>query len=148
MSGSSGRCPRCGYVLRYTTTGYSCNFCGLNGRRSVSSIVASTEGSLRRKVQEFLDPRRTVSYNRPVQRAFQACLFCGVNIPFGSITCRTCGKPQTTSFSDQDRRVFDYVAAHDGVISISNAALDLSMPMSLLTASLERLKATGVLKQE
>ena len=148
MSGSSDRCPRCGYVLRYSTTSYSCNFCGLNGTRSVSSIMASAEGTLRKKVQKFLDPRRTISYNQPVQRAFQACLFCGVNIPFGSITCPTCKKPQTTSFSDQDRRVFDYVAAHDGVISISNAALDLSMPMDLLTASIERLKATGALKQE
>ena len=148
MSGSSGRCPRCGYVLRYTTTGYSCNYCGLNGRRPVSSIIASAEGTLRNRVQKFLDFRRPISYNRPVQRAFQACLFCSVNIPFGSITCPTCGKPQTTSLSDQDRRVFEYIAAHDGVISISNAALDLSMPMHLLTASIERLKATGVMKQE
>lgn len=148
MSGSPRRCPRCGYVLRYSTTGYSCDFCGLKRARPTSSIISSAERTLKRKVQEFLEPHRTIAYNQPVQRSFQSCVFCGLNIPFGSITCPACGKPQTTSLSDQDRKVFDYIAAHDGVISISHAALDLSIPVELLTTSIERLKATGVLKQE
>ena len=148
MSTSPSRCPRCGYVLRYTKTGYSCDFCGLKGKRSASSVIASAERDLRRRVQDFLEPRRRVVYNQPVQRSFQTCIFCSQNIPFGSIACPACGKLQTTSLSDQDRRVFDYITAHDGTISISNAALDLSMPIGQLTASIERLKATGVLKQE
>ena len=143
-----GRCPRCGYVLRYSRTGYSCDFCGLKGMRSASDIIASTENSLRRKLQEFLEPRKPVAYSQPMQRSFQICIFCGKNIPFASITCPLCGKPQTISLSDQDKRVFDYITAHDGIISISTAAFDLSMSVDQLTASIERLKATGVLKQE
>jgi len=147
MSTSSSRCPRCGYVLRYTRTGYSCDFCGLKGTRSASDIIASTENSLRRKVQEFLEPRKPVTYTQPTPRPFQICVFCRMNIPFGSVTCPLCGKPQT-SLSEQDRRVFDYITAHDGTISISNAALELSMPLDQLTTSIERLKALGALKQE
>jgi hypothetical protein len=134
--------------LRYSTTGYSCDFCGLKRTKPASSIIASAERTLKRRVQGFLEPHKTIPYSQPVQRSFQSCVFCGLNIPFGSITCPTCGKPQTTSFSEEDRKVFDYIAAHDGVISISHAALDLSIPVELLTTSIERLKATGVLKQE
>jgi ribosomal protein L37AE/L43A len=148
MSRSPGRCPRCGYVLRYSTTGYSCDFCGLKRTRPASNIIASAEKTLKRKVQEFLEPRMTIPYSQPVQRSFQSCVFCGLNIPFGSVTCPACGKPQTTSLGDQDRKVFDYIAAHDGVISMSHAALDLSLPIELLASSIERLKATGILKQE
>jgi predicted amidophosphoribosyltransferase len=148
MSASPSRCPRCGYVLRYSRTGYSCDFCGLKGNRSASSIIASLDRSLRRRVQYFFEPRRTVVYNQPVQRSFQSCIFCGQNIPLGSLTCPVCRRPQTLGLSDQDRRVFDYITAHDGTISISNAALDLSMSIDQLTASIEHLKATGVLRQE
>ena len=148
MSASPGRCPRCGYVLRYSKKGYSCDFCGLKGKRSTSSTIASVERNLRRRVQGFLESRRPVVYNQPVQRSFRTCIFCSQNIPFGSIACPACGKTQTTSLNDQDRRVFDYITAHDGTISISTAVLDLSMPIGQLTASIERLKATGVLKQE
>jgi len=148
MSTSPTRCPRCGYVLRYSRTGYSCDFCGFKGNRSPSSIISSLERTLRRRVQDFLEPRRTVVYNQPVQRSFQICIFCGQNIPFGSLTCPACRKPQSLGLSDQDRRVFDYITAHDGTISISNAALDLSMSVDQLTASIEHLKATGVLRQE
>ena len=148
MTASSSRCPRCGYVLRFSRTGYSCDFCGLKGTRSASDIMASTEDNLKRRLQEFLEPRKPVAYNQPIQRSFQVCIFCGRNIPFASITCPLCGKPQTISLSDQDRRVFDYITAHDGTISISTAAFELSMPLDQLTASIERLKATGVLKQE
>jgi hypothetical protein len=119
----------------------------LKGTRP-SSIIASLERSLRRRVQDFLEPRRPIIYNQPVQRSYQVCIHCGLNIPFGSMNCAACGKPQTIGLSDQDRRVFDYIKAHDGTISISNAALDLSMPVDQLTASIERLKATGVLRQE
>jgi len=148
MPVSSSRCPRCGYVLRFGRTVYSCDFCGLKGMRSASDIVASTESSLRRRVQDFLEPRKPVVSNQPFQRSFQICIFCGRNIPFASTTCPLCRKPQTISLSDQDRRVFDYITAHDGTISISTAAFELSMPLDELTASIERLKATGVLKQE
>jgi len=148
MSASPSRCPRCGYVLRYGRTGYSCDFCGLRETRSTPSMIASLERSLRRKVEDFFEPRRSVVYNQPVQRSFQACVVCGQNIPFGSLTCPVCRRPQTLGLSDQDRRVFDYIAAHDGTISISNAALELSMSVDQLTTSIEHLKATGVLKQE
>jgi len=148
MPVSSSRCPRCGYVLRFSGTGYSCGFCGLKGARSASDIIASTESSLRRRVHDFLEPRKPVAYNQPTHRSFQICIFCGRNIPFASIACPLCGKPQPINLSDQDRRVFDYITAHDGTISISTAAFELSMPLDQLTASIERLKATGILKQE
>jgi len=147
MSASSSRCPRCGYVLRYTRTGYSCDFCGLKGMRSASDIISSTETSLRRRVQEFLEPRKSITYTQPTQRPMQICVFCRMNIPLGSVACPLCGKPQT-NLNDQDRRVLDYITAHDGTISISTAATELSMPLDQLSLSIERLKVLGALKQE
>ena len=150
MTQPSGRCPRCGYVLRYNTRGYSCDFCGLKGTRSVSSIVADAERNLREKVQGFLEPhpQRRVIYRVPTSQPLQSCVFCGLSIPFGTVTCPFCGKSRAENFNDQDRRVFEYIAAHDGAISISRAAIDLSISTDMLIASIERLKASGVLKQE
>jgi len=149
MSAPPNRCPRCGYVLRYSRTGYACDFCGLRGTQPASSIIASLETSLKRRIQNLLEPKRPpIAYNQPVQRSFQTCIFCGQSIPFGSVACPACRKPQSLGLSEQDRRVFDYITSHNGTISISNAATELSISIDQLTASIELLKRTGVLRQE
>jgi DNA-binding MarR family transcriptional regulator len=45
-----------------------------------------------------------------------------------------------------DQQVLDYIATHDGTISLSQAAQDLSMSPGALGLTIERLKAAGFLK--
>ena len=144
---SARRCPRCGYVLRYIGMDYSCDFCGLRGRRSITNILSSIERSLRSKVAGFLEPRTFTTYYQAYTQ-FGVCAFCGGNIADGSITCPSCGRIQAENLIDQDRRVLEYIEAHGGTISISQAETDLAITSELLAASIERLKSTGVLKQE
>ena len=145
---SSGRCPRCGYVLRYTMTNYLCDFCGLRGSRSAGSAIASVERSLREKVRRFLAVRRNPTYHGMAPVQLRTCVFCGFILPQGSTTCPGCGSVRTESLMDLDKRVFDYVLNHGGTISISQGAQELSISSEALTAAIERLKATGVLNQE
>lgn len=145
---SSRRCARCGYVLRYSATGYSCDFCGLRGSRSISSTMASIERSLRERVRKFLVPSRNVTYHRPMPVQLRTCVFCGFILPQGSTTCPGCGSARTESLMELDKRVFDYILIHEGTISISQGAQELSISTEALTAAIERLKTTGVLNQE
>jgi DNA-binding IclR family transcriptional regulator len=46
-----------------------------------------------------------------------------------------------------DEQVLDYIAAHNGTISLSQAAQDLSMSHDALRLTIERLKAAGLLQQ-
>jgi DNA-binding MarR family transcriptional regulator len=45
-----------------------------------------------------------------------------------------------------DQQVLDYIASHDGTISLSQAAQDLSMSLQALGVTIERLKSAGFLK--
>jgi DNA-binding MarR family transcriptional regulator len=45
-----------------------------------------------------------------------------------------------------DQQVLDYIATHEGTISLSQAAQDLSMSPGALGLTIERLKAAGFLK--
>jgi rubrerythrin len=145
----SGRCPRCGYVLRYSLTNYSCDFCGLQGSRSAKSAIASVERSLREKVRRFLASTGNHAYRPsivPVQ--LRTCIFCGFILPYGHSRCPACGSVQTESLTDLDQRVYGYILDHGGSISISQGAQELSISSGALRAAIERLKATGILSQE
>lgn len=145
---SSGRCPRCGYVLRYSLTNYFCDFCGLRGSRSARGSIASVERSLSEKVRRFLAPTRNPTYRGMVPVQLRTCVFCGFILPHASTTCPGCGSVRTESLMDLDKRVYDYVLNHGGTISISQGAQELAISSGALTAAIERLKATGVLNQE
>jgi DNA-binding Lrp family transcriptional regulator len=52
--------------------------------------------------------------------------------------------PENTS---ADWKVYDYILAHEGTISMSQASNELSISQETLSATIERLKASGLLKQ-
>jgi len=136
---SRGRCPRCGYVLRYGTVGYICDFCGFNGKLSVSTMIDSLERSLKEKVEKFLQPQTNVP-------PFQTCLYCGFHFPIGRAPCPECGRsPQ--ELTTLEKMVYEYISSHEYTISLSKAAQDLAVSPALLSQAIEQLKAIGILKQ-
>ena len=142
---SRERCPRCGYVLRYDTLSYVCDFCGLQGKRSLTSMIISLERELKGRVENFLQTH-TYTYSPRNVTEFQSCRFCGFNFPPGSQQCPECGKT-TNNLTPFEEQVFEYISSHNGTISLSQAAQDLSVSLEILGQAIERLKATGTLKQ-
>jgi uncharacterized Zn finger protein (UPF0148 family) len=159
----SGRCPRCGYVLRFDGHGYSCDFCGYpRTHGTLTNTLQSLEKDLRTKAQGFLH-----RIKRPLSRqvfvyypvAVQPCALCGMNIPVGTIRCPNCGTHQeiqqrspvpernSTHLDGVERTVLDYVIAHNGTISLSQAAQELALSPDILQSTLQRLKTAGFLNQ-
>ena len=162
-----GRCPRCGYALTYDGRGYRCEFCGYpRTRQPLMASIRNLERNLRSKAQNLLDSGRSDQYRRmTVQNPYvsrqQVCGSCGLRTPYGVQACPYCGTPQrTTQGAPQtspqtgtspagqigDQRVLDYISAHNGTISISQTAKDLSMSPEMLRSTIERLKSAGFLK--
>jgi predicted ArsR family transcriptional regulator len=73
--------------------------------------------------------------------------------------CPHCGTPQEVPQRDLvpqgssaqpegiERNVLDYIIAHNGTISLSQAAQDLTVSPDVLQSVIERLKAAGFLNQ-
>lgn len=160
---SIGRCPRCGYVIGYDGYRYYCAFCGyLHSRRKLEDTIQDLERTLKFKVHNFLagfrrpPPQQVVTYYPVTTRP---CVACGILLPIAAYTCPACGasqfvSPQTPSPRmpspappTRDQRVLDYIVAHNGTISISQAARDLSMSPQALRSTVERLKSAGFLTQ-
>ena len=159
-----GRCPRCGYVLRYDGHKYTCDFCGFpNTRRTLKETVSDLERSLSNKVLNLFEAgRRTavqhfITYQpTPTQGV---CAVCGQVFPLGTTVCPRCGArfvapqpnppnrpPSGPEMGDQ--KVLDYIVAHDGTISLSQASKELALPLGALQQTIERLKAAGFLNQK
>ena len=155
-----GRCPRCGYVLRFDGRQYTCDFCGYpHGQRSLMTTVHEVERNLKGKVQGLIEGfrKRQVYVYYPI--AVRPCAVCGVNIPLSVIRCPSCGANQQVTQAahtaannpmepqGDDKKVFDYVVSHNGTISISQATQDLSISQDTLQSSIDRLKSSGLLNQ-
>jgi ribosomal protein L37E len=160
---STSRCPRCGYVLTYTGSTYHCDFCGYpRTQQTLAPALHSLERKISGRIQRFLaelKPRTPPqpSYY-PVNVTMQPCTNCGFSFPRMALTCPSCRTqrgivPQTptavsaTEIGDVDRRVFDYISARGGTISLSQAAADLAITQATLLTSVERLKTGGFLSQ-
>jgi uncharacterized Zn finger protein (UPF0148 family) len=157
------RCPRCGYVLSYDGHAYYCTFCGYpRTPETLGDAFHSLERRVSGEVRRLLDglkPKTTAqTFYYPVSVTMQPCANCGHPFPRGLQRCPSCGtdRPlpgQATVTStpaeatDLDRRVFDYINAHGGTISISQTAHDLAIGQELLLSSIERLKSAGYLTQ-
>jgi hypothetical protein len=162
MQGTT-RCPRCGYVLNYNGYAYYCSFCGYpRTPETLAGALHSLErrvGSGIRRVLDEFKPKAAAQMGRyPVNVAMQPCANCDLIFPLGFQRCPSCGTQRslpaqvtTTTMpaeaTDLDRRVFDYINAHAGTISISQAAQDLVIGQDLLLSSIERLKSAGYLTQ-
>ena len=160
---SNRRCPRCGYVLTYSGSAYYCSFCGYpRTHETLTPALHSLEKKISDRIQRFLAelkpglPPQPSYY--PVNVIMQACTNCGFSFPKMTQICPSCRTqrtiiPQnatansTTETHDLDRRVFDYISAHGGTISLSQAAQDLAIPQATLLTSVERLKTGGFLSQ-
>jgi ribosomal protein L37E len=160
---SNRRCPRCGYVLSYSGSAYFCNFCGYpRTRETLAPALHSFERKFSDRVHRFLAelkprPSPQPSYY-PVNVIMQPCANCGYSFPRMAQTCPYCHTqraivPQTPTAvptaetGDLDRRVFDYISARGGTISLSQAAADLAITQAALLTSVERLKTGGFLSQ-
>jgi len=159
-----GRCPRCGYALTYDGRAYRCEFCGYpRTRQPLLSSLRNLERNVRFKMENLLDGGRREQYQRmsfQYQYAArrQVCNSCGLRIPNGVQTCPYCRTPQRitqpapeiipnpTPPQTSDPQILEYIAAHNGTISLSQAASELSISPEDLRATIERLKQAGFLK--
>ena len=160
---STTRCPRCGYVLTYNGAAYYCSFCGYpQTQQALPPSLRSLEKKFSDRIQRFLaelKPRIPPQPNYyPVNVIMQPCANCGFNFPKMAQVCPSCRAqraivPQSTPSTsaaeayDLDRRVFDYITAHEGTISLSQATQDLAITQPALLTSIERLKTGGFLSQ-
>jgi predicted amidophosphoribosyltransferase len=159
---STARCPRCGYVLTYSGSAYYCNFCGYPRTQTAIPTLRSLEKKVSDGIQRLraeLKPRTPPqpSYY-PINVIMQPCTNCGFSFPKMAQLCPFCGTQRaivsqsiraisTTETPDLDRRVFDYISAHGGTISLSQASQDLAITQETLLTSIERLKTGGFLSQ-
>lgn len=162
-----GRCPRCGYVLTYDGQNYRCHFCGYpQTRPTLTDMIQELERNLKITVHSLfseitrrLHPQQLITYYPLTMPQQRPCIECRISLPFGIQYCPKCGAAQfSTPINNaaqrriaepkgQERRVFDYIVAHDGTISLSKAAQDLSLSLDALQLTIERLKASGLLNQ-
>jgi predicted amidophosphoribosyltransferase len=160
---STTRCPRCGYLLTFSGSAYYCSFCGYpRTHEPLTLTLHSLEKKVSDRIQSFLaelKPRvpSQPSYY-PVNVIMQPCINCGFIFPRMGQVCPSCGRQRAivsqdtrvispTETPDLDRRVFDYISAHGGTISLSQAAQDLAITQANLRTSIERLKTGGFLSQ-
>ena len=157
------RCPRCGYTLKYDGRGYRCEYCGYpRTRQPLMASIRNLERNIRFRAESLLDSGRRDQYQRmsfqyPYAARQQVCSSCRLRIPNGIQVCPYCGTPQQTPQPTSetttnpippqtgDQEVLDYIAAHNGTISISQAASELSISPENLRSTIERLKSAGFL---
>jgi ribosomal protein L37E len=157
-----GRCPRCGYALTYDGRSYRCEFCGYpRTRQTLMASLRNLERNIRFKMENLNDSGRRDQYQRmsfqfPYAAREQVCSACGLRIPNGVQVCPYCrtpfriAQPSPETINNPipqtgDQRVLDYIASHNGTISISQAATELSIPLESLRTTIERLKSAGLL---
>jgi predicted amidophosphoribosyltransferase len=158
-----GRCPRCGYALRFDGRAYTCDFCGYpRTHRGLGDEFNALERELKARTQGLVEKikrswSKQVYVYYPV--AVQPCISCGSYISIGTPLCPNCGAnqqyPQRTVTpavnpsqpEGPERNVLDYIIAHNGTISLSQASQDLALPPERLQSTIERLKAAGFLSQ-
>ncbi len=128
-------------------------------------MIQDLERGVKSKLQKLFEAAtrthvgQAVTYYPVTMRQQRPCVVCGVNLPLGIQNCPSCGAVQVitrpsppsrrngSETQTLDQRVFDYIVAHAGTISLSQAAQDLSMSPDALRLTIERLKAAGLLSQ-
>jgi hypothetical protein len=112
---------------------------GLAAVLAVGLVLAYRRGIFNREEQIFPpleSPPKMVA-------ATQVCSACGNLVAKGAF-CEKCGAPmEMPAPSSSDEKVYDYIVNHGGVISLSQASLDLGIPVSDLKEITERLKNQG-----
>ena len=158
------RCPHCRYALRFDGRSYICDYCGYPHMwKMLERDIGGLEKNLNKRVQNLIErihsnhPPQPIIYYAVAPRPHNPCVACDVSLPAGTRYCPRCGAPQTTTqphitdqkgsrtLAEDDQRVLNYIIDHNGTISVSQAAHDLSMSSDDLQSSIERLKTSGLL---
>lgn len=72
------------------------------------------------------------------------CPKCGARVPKNAAFCQKCASPMATAGrTGVEDKVYDYIVAHDGVISLSTASKDLGLSIDQLKQATEALKKKG-----
>jgi hypothetical protein len=82
-------------------------------------------------------------------RKGRICRTCGNLVPTGALFCQKCGTSPDAQPTQEpiippiERKVYDYIVKHEGVISMSKAATDLDLTVDQLKIITEKLKKDG-----
>ncbi len=86
------------------------------------------------------------------ESAMRPCVHCGRPLPLRATFCHLCGRSQEptriaspAASADVDSKVYDYIVARSGVISLSQASKDLGISVDELRSVTDRLKRLGKL---
>jgi hypothetical protein len=140
-------CPTCGFPLRYVRGRLWCDYCRiypLERESSIGGFLSRVEGRLRTAIE-----RMERSLGGGAGRASEDNVdrvSARVVLPPPRVTITTPMTAELTpSTSEIDDRVFRYIEAHGGEISLSRAASELSLAVAELQASIGRLRSAGLL---
>ncbi len=112
---------------------------------AVIVVSAGLAVAYRRRRGRVLAPRQ-VSIGQRV------CAGCGSNLPEGATFCQRCGAsaepvssaiPSTAPVPSLEDKVYDYIANHEGVISLSKTAEELGITVEQLKQITDKLKKEG-----
>jgi len=90
--------------------------------------------------------------SRQISVGRRVCPGCGSNLPEGATFCQRCGTsaetlpstiPTAVAIPNLEDRVYEYIAGHEGVISLSKAAEELGITVEQLKEVTEKLKREG-----
>ncbi len=113
-----------------------------------TAVIAVSVGiavAYRRRRSRVLAPRQ-VSIGQRV------CAGCGSNLPEGATFCQRCGAsaepvtsaiPSVATVPTLEDKVYDYIANHEGVISLSKTAEELGITVEQLKEITDKLKKEG-----
>lgn len=140
-------CPNCGFPLRYLGGKLWCAYCRtypLEKEIDIGGLLSKVEDRLKGTL-ERIERRLGGEAERPFGDTYQQVL-ARTNLPPPRVTITT---PMTReplpSTADTDDRVFNYIEAHRGEISISRAASELDITVTELQAAIGRLRSAGLL---
>ena len=139
-------CNRCGFPLRFVDGRLWCDNCRvypLDREIDVSSFLSQIEGRLRRTLTS-LERRLGGETEDTSRNVYPQAIPPRPSVPPPRVTVttpmRTEPSPSTGGIDD---RVFSYIEAHNGEISLSKASSDIGIALNELQEAVERLRNSG-----
>ncbi|MBS7622617.1 hypothetical protein KEJ39_02940 [Candidatus Bathyarchaeota archaeon] len=140
-------CPTCGFPLRYVRGRFWCDYCRifpLEREISIGGFLSRVEDRLRTVLERMERSLGGGLGRSPGESVDRVIARADLPPPRVTITTPMTVEP-TPSTSEIDNRVFSYIEAHGGEISLSKAASELSLAVAELQASIGRLRSAGLL---
>ncbi|MGQ9640125.1 MAG: hypothetical protein ACUVUB_06740 [Candidatus Bathyarchaeia archaeon] len=140
-------CPRCGSLLVPVGGRPWCSHCRtypLERGPDISRVVTQLKGRIRVALERIERKLSGESESFPVGR-YPTHRQLGGNLPPPMMTLTPPGRIERQPAMTIEEKVFKYIEAHDGTISLSQASSDLNMSISELQAAIGRLRSAGFL---